>query len=330
MKNKVLFVGDCHEYLADAAKKFDPLAILINHENHEHFIKEKTKWVGYTSLGDLPKDLSIFNRLISIADQIFYCPPKKWSDNKHAKDATCFTDSIQGLTEFYLYSTHKLHSNVSGLETNKFDVDQYLELKEKRKIDSICLWVAGCSTTDGVGVLPEERYGHLLEKKLNLPAIFLTKPASSISWAADQILRSDIRAGDIVVWGLTNEHRLFLWDPYYKNMADVKYDSKNKFGFSSRTIGELQLHETNLAIAIQQIDAVKNFCQKTNSKLLLVNIHSSIALNLHLIPIKEFFLYICETDDYIDTGNDGLHPGPKQHQDYANFCYQALTKLQYI
>lgn len=331
MKKITLFVGDCNESLCQTAKQFDSEAVLIDQSNFTNFTNSTSGFTGYTSLADLPKDLSVFYDLLNCADEIVYCPPNSWSDQKtvNLEDPT---NSIQGLTEYYLYVTSKNKNNVVGLDLSNFDSTPYINLKTDRPSNDRSLWVVGCSTTAGIGVDDNERYGVLLSKRLNLPVSFLADPGSSINWAADQILRSDIQEQDIVVWGLTSEDRMSFWNPSTNKLMHVHSHSKDveQLKLSYKTINQLLVHETNLLSAIQKIYEVSNFCNKIKAKLLIFNIHSSNTLNLHLNNVKEFLVYLSTSNKYIDVGNDNRHPGPKQHQAYADFCHSALKQLKYI
>jgi hypothetical protein len=332
MKKITLFVGDCDPSIAQAAQQFDSDAILVDCNNYENFLNATNEVTGYTSLADLPKDVSVFYKLLDAADFIRYCPPVTWSDNSTTNFKNMYS-SIQGITEFYLCVFAKLKNNVDGLDTYNFNIAPYLELVDERKTKNTQLWIAGCSTTAGSGVKDSERYGEVLGKLLNLPVSFLAKAGTSISWAADQIIRSDITAGDIVVWGLTEENRLTIWSeinnrPVHVNVHQLHLDST---GFSSDAITQLLVHDTNFFTAIQKISEVINFCNKIQAKLLIINIHLSDLLCLHLIHnIKEFFLYLFPSGLPIDLGSDQGHPGPKQHQAYADFCQSALKTLHYI
>jgi hypothetical protein len=330
MKKRTLFVGDCDSSIAKVALQADSRAILISSTNYEIFLQAAGNITGYTSLADLPKDLTIFCDLINHADSIVYAPPAHWSDNK-IFNIDYPTTSIQGLTEYLLYTVQKNKNNVIGLDLSTVDPSVFLETAGSREVGEPTMWVAGCSTTDGVGVGSTERYGHLLGATCGLPVIFLSRSGTSISWAADQILRADIRENDIVVWGLTDESRLTHWSELENCVIDITVSSSkidsSKILLDSTTIDKLLAHKTNLLTAIQRIHEVINFCKKAKAKLLIVNIHSSNTLNLYLHNIKEFFLF---SAPWIDLGNDQKHPGPKQHQAYADFCQHALKQLQYI
>jgi hypothetical protein len=331
MKNITLFVGDCNTDIAKTAQQFDSNAILIDCNNYKQVLQSTHGFTGYTSLADLPKNLAVFCELLDVADSIRYCPPAKWSDGKTI-DFENVTTSIQGLTEFYLHAINKIKNNVIGLTLENFKLSPYLTLADTRKTQNAQLWVAGCSTTAGVGVNNVERYGELLGNWLNLPVSFLAEPCSSISWAADQILRSDIKPNDIVVWGLTSENRLTMWDERYHRPVHVnnRSDAVSNTSLSTQSLNKLLVHKTNFFLAIQKVIEVSNFCKKIQAKLLIINIHASVSLALHLIGIEEFFLYTHPSNQPIDIGNDSEHAGPKQHQSYADFCQTALKKLNYI
>ena len=113
MNNKFLltvFIGDVDISLANAAKAHTPDAFLIDTKNYKSIIaNDLTRHTTiYTSLGDLPNNLQALLDICTLADDIVYCPPIYWSDNKTA-DEFDPTDSVQGLTENFLLvlSQHK-------------------------------------------------------------------------------------------------------------------------------------------------------------------------------------------------------------------------------
>lgn len=331
MKKITLFVGDCTESLAVVAKQFDSEAVLINSTNYEKFQTTSNGYTAYTSLADLPNQCEILYDLLLLADSVHYCPPSSWSDQKNV-DPEDVTNSIQGLTEFYLGSANKIKNHVVGLDLSRYSVDAYLKLVAGRNSPDPQLWVIGCSTTAGIGVEQNQTYGYLLSQRLNLPVSVLATNASSISWAADQILRSDIQKNDILVWGLTQENRFTLWDEDRESVAHVIPNTTRTSygGLPTKTIEQLLVHKTNFFTAIQKVFEVVNFCQKIKAKLLIFNVHSSSLLNIHLHGVKEFFTYVNKPYHFADFGTDNLHPGPIQHKLYADFCQQQLKNLNYI
>ena len=331
-----LFVGDVGEYLAKLAKTHNPAAFLIDHSNYCEFLKNipKSQVTVYTSLGDLPNDLTIFNKIVSCATTIIYSPPTAWSDCK-TLDLDKISNSIQGLTEFLLHINNKINKNVINLNLSQYNDQPYLALEDIRKSNDPQLWIVGCSFSHGVGVDANKRYGHILGKKLNLSVSYLTNGGTSICWAADQLLRSDIQKGDIVVWGLTNEYRFARWSDIAEELihfTSVSYPEQIiKTTFSKSTINKLLVDKNNFSSAIQAVNQVNNFCKKIKAKLLIIGLMQTDALTMHLNKLTTYFPYYnVNSLDVIDVGSDNMHPGPLQHQLYADFCQSALKQLNYI
>lgn len=322
MKN--IFFGDNDVGLSQVATSADPTAFLLTAENYIDYVNGLDFTTAYTGLADLPKNISLVVKILDLADTITYCPPKVWSG-----------DGIQEYTEFLLLMFKKFKNNVINLNINNQNFSKYVSLADTRQDSKQQLWVAGCSISHGVGIASENRYGELLSKKLNLPVSYLTKTGSSIEWAADQILRSDVRENDIVVWGLTSEYRF----PYWNNTADkvahlspAVIESGTNLPIDRFVAKQLICNDNHLQYqALIHIFQVINFCKKTNAKLLILGLLTSHLSVLFLDNIKEFFPYFNTSSfDYIDYGDDALHPGIKQHQAYADYCYQSLKKLNYI
>lgn len=321
MENKVvILVGDVGDYLSEAAKELDSTATLLTQDNSDNL----KAGIYYTSLGDF-SNLNSFIRLLEKANTLIYQPPTQWSD----VDQNGFS-YMQEWTEFYLlYCQSRAEVlEIQNIQTD--DIKSMLELSDYRKSEQPQLWSVGCSITHGVGVLPSERYGQLIADSLNLPVSFLSSTGSSISWAADQILRSDIRSGDIVVWGLTSTNRL----PYYQDKAvthvNVSYYQKNpKF---NSIIDMSRLDEPHMKYqSVTSIAQVVNFCQKVGAKLWL----AGVLVDRHFIKYASYFPnYIqllgnigCkESEMFIDLGSDNSHPGPLTHKYYAENIINKINQ----
>jgi hypothetical protein len=332
-----IYVGDTHQELAFAAQAGDPTAFLIDYTNCQEFLTTQfdRDIVAYTCVGDLP-NLEIFYNILFRADQIVYFPPAVWSDQTEL-DGLDPTQCIQGLTENALLFFSD-RAPVENIELCLSKKDPVL-LADVRRSDQAQLWSVGCSVTDGFGVDTEQRYGHLLANKLDLPCSFLTKSGSSLAWAADQILRSDIRAGDIVVWGLTETFRTQIIQD--NNVTVINIGSYNK-ELSKIVPVELFYSWDTLYTGLYAIEQVYNFCQKMQVNLLLFGV--LIAPNLlryvksknnffnfpHKLKFKKTSVSQSISNVYADLGTDNFHAGPLQHQLYADFCQSALKKLNYI
>lgn len=325
-----LFVGDVCETLGQQALQFDANAFLIDHSNYKNFLVSdiSTDTTVYTSLGDLPKNLEIFYLIAMTATEIVYSPPQKWADGLTIDPASP-TECVQGLTEsmLLLISNRRTVHNLNLCYLNP----TVNPLVEQRKISEAQLWIAGCSISHGVGVDSSQRYGQLLSQKLRLPCSFLTMPGSSISWAADQILRSDILPGDIVVWGITNSERTTLFD--HNKMTCVNVGSYTREpGLDKVLPAEELLNETTFYSHLYSIEQVINFCEKLQATLLLLGLLVSDNMLRYLKAKDNYFHYDYDIEfrdnikyiKFSDLGTDNQHPGPQQHQLYADYCQHIL------
>jgi hypothetical protein len=306
-----VFVGDNDPGLATVAQKTDPKAFLVDHKNYKKFLSghDSNDVTVYTSFSDLPKitarDAVLFE-ILKKADVVFYCPPAKWSD--HCDDFSW--NSNQTITEYFLYHAKLINNNVHGLDLTCYQNSDYLDLSELRKTEAKQLWVAGGSLPHGVGVSADERFGALISKKLNLAVSHLTKPGCSIEWAQDQILRSDIRTNDIVVWQLTPETRA----PKATNKKVMA--EKNP---------DILLDETSLYRALTSVHRVVNFCKKISAQLVIIPAGCSEHLQLLIHNLDEYCQFPYQTQS-LDKGTDNIHPGPQQHQVWAEIICKHLLK----
>ena len=312
-----LYIGDTDSELAKEVLAVDPQAFLIDRANYKEFLTcPPDNATVYTSLGDLPNNYNCI-KILDLADTITYCPPVKWSSS-----------TIQDYTEYLLSSFAKFKNNVNSFSVVSQKDKKYLKLAETRKTEQIQLWISGCSYSDGIGVTHQERYGQLLANQLNLPVAFLTFSGSSIAWAADQILRSDIRANDIIVWGLTSENRFPYWNKDTQQVEHILPTNKSTCTIKKFISHKLLVNEEECIYkAVTHVQQVINFCNKIHAKLLIIGLLPSTTLSFLLHNNKEYF---SQPYELMDRGADNQHPGPKQHQAYADFCQSALKKLNYI
>ena len=244
-KNTVsIFLGDCSEYLADLAKNHDPSAWLLDHSSLQAFqnLIHRSPLTVYTSLGDLSKDLYKVYEILKKADVIFYCPPDQWSDGKKF-DILDPCSCMQGLTEVLLMLLPKTIDiqGFAGFSLVDYDPNP---LVDQRKKQNKQMWVAGCSISHGTGVGIKQRYGELLSNALGLESSFLTRPGSAIDWSADQILRSDIRSGDIVIWGITGWRRI-TYIHEHKLLPGINIRSYEEFPAHEKIVSVKQLFCSN-------------------------------------------------------------------------------------
>lgn len=318
-----IFVGDCDEDLAKAAKSCDPTAFLIDSAVYQKLKKGKLprQFVAYTSLADLPKiteDDSPLWTVLNVADRITYHPPAVWSDHKEEFDHW----SVQRFTEFLLSEIQREKNNVRGLNLDHYVSTDWLPVLASRSHDSAQLWVAGCSVSHGVGVNDNQRYGYLLAQQLAQPVSFLTQGGSSIPWAVDQLLRADIKAGDTVILGITSEYRNTSLE---KNKI-VHRPLWSRSVSDSRTFCDTENYFYLGIIALHQI---RNYIDKIGARLVLLPILCSENIKLRLLHCPEYCA-VPYAERFLDLGTDGKHPGPGQHQAYADLIYTFLESRQWI
>lgn len=296
--NITIYVGDITEELANRACRADPGARLIDK------LSKLTPGTYYVSLGDI-NSLYDFGCILQQADSIVYSPPAQWTDTK-----------LKTWTEDYLCV---FADRTKGFDIQSNDCATILNLVDQRHSDQAQLWSVGCSITYGVGVDNDQRYGQLLANSLHLPVSFLAQPGASISWAADQILRSDIRAGDTVVWGLTSIERF----PYFKN-NQLTHVTPNTYALDPKFKHRVDISfldsQQLIYQAVVSVNQVINFCKKIGARLILAQLFGR-GLERYLTGYPD---YIMLTGQFgrdlagldIDKGTDNAHPGPKMHQWY--------------
>lgn len=206
------------------------------------------------------------------------------------------------------------------------------QLLGARSTSDPVLWTVGCSVTFGLGLnSKQQRWGALLAEKMNINEITLSKSGSSIFYAADQVLRSDIRNGDVVVWGLTNVPRIEVsrdWNFDNNTIADYQQLEKDMQYWNLDYFES----ETQVLKAIRNILQVKNFCYKMNAKLYLVNlldiswIGVAFSNSEKFIDLTQDLHVIGNTVYFTDLGTDGLHPGPLQHKQYAQKIFNFIKE----
>jgi len=320
----VIVVGDTNHELARKAKLIDPQAYLVTDDN----VLDIHNGTIYTSIGDL-SSISKFYNLLSQSSKIICAFPKIWSDQKNISNKY----SMHWLTSMYVL----LVSKYFDIPVHNFvDTNIKLQIPLPRQSNTGSqLWVAGCSTTFGSGLVsPEQRYANILGNELQMPFTVLAETGSSINWACGQLLQSDIRSGDIVICGLTTASRDMY---YYKNTVNHLNTSFYKKHPTFNKIVPLDYLESDDLFykTMQSINAVRNFCKKLGAKLLLVSIHTDIDLQSCIVSSADFLIIHgsngCDWENsFFDYGTDNLHPGPLTHQYYASKIKNKLKELDYI
>lgn len=313
---KTIFVGDVTSELCDAAKAFDPFASLVAQEN-----LSLPSGTCYVSLGDLPSIDSLKN-ILEKADTIIYHPPSSWSDEKNS------FSYMQLWTEFYImyfYHNNKKIIGIDKIKTNSISVDTV----DKRKVETPQLWIAGCSISHGMGVSNEQRYGEIISKQLDLPVSFLTAPGGSNEWASEQILLSDIREGDILIFGLTSFNRFLYYTDKSYHINVSTYKEKPEL----QEIFNINLLNSNWVKykSISHIHQVVNFCKKIKCKFIIAGIIIDEYDIFYIQNIPNYIQILGSTgmgnQRWVDVGTAPLHPGPLSHKLYAEILLKKLNDL---
>lgn len=309
-----IYLGDVTRDLADLAISADPQAQLVNHTNYQN-LKTGTY---FTSLGDV-KDLHTLSLVLNQANVIVYAPPTKWSDEHKGVSAMC-----QWYNDYL--NVYKFRCTVKNFNTiNEFDNIAFLA--DHRKTPHPQLWVAGCSISHGIGVTPQTRYGQLLSEYLNLEASFLTQGGSSLEWAANQILRSDIKENDLVVWGLTGHRRFSRFNKNKMEYLTVRTP------FVSKTLIDFMDSDHTLYQSVTSVLQVINFCKKVKAHLILASLIDTVVVNylpknVHLVMLAGLLGRDIE-NMFFDLGTDEIHPGPITHEFYAKEIYKKVKQINF-
>jgi hypothetical protein len=300
-------------YISHGKYKFDhQQSSLLDYKNYQR-INDSTDDADYhTSFSDLAgMDISILFKNVKeiiVVDIDF-------------TDLTYNTGRL--LNEIY-----KNNLKVEFLGCKELDVYAINKVNQKRPHNKPVMWMAGCSITAGYGVAEHERYGKILSENLNTPEILLAKLGSSILYAADQLLRSDIRADDIVIWGLTNIPRVEVCDNTdFCPVPVTSYDFLEK----SLQYWDLDYFSspTQNLIHIRMILQVVNFCNKVGARLYLANMIDTTWIPVVFKDYSNFINFSKEVNligftKFMDLGTDGAHPGPEQHKEYAKKIFNLI------
>jgi hypothetical protein len=324
-----LFVGPPTSEVADAAKKHDSTAYIIDLSN----CNQNHYGVCYTSLGDL-RDEFILAKLFEQASIIIYIPSAEWINNKKVKRKTEQFILEEMLFRFSLDKNKKilnLPKNTYWPSITSSASQSMIKLADHRKTENCQLWTAGCSITYGFGVTESDRYANLLAEKLNLTQSVLAEYGSSITWATDQIIRSDIRSGDIVVWGITSHLRFPFWD---ENKEQINHIHPGYYVWTpnfAKTISLDYLSSPTLKYeAIRSIYQVNNYCKKISAKLILVGLLPENEIGEYLNNNFTNYIHLAHYNldgintRFLDIATDLIHPGPITHQWYADQIYNFI------
>lgn len=213
----------------------------------------------------------------------------------------------------YLSHTHKV-TNFAVEQPKTFTSNVY------KQIDSKKIWIFGCSHAHGIGLdHPDQRFGAIAARHLNLPAVFVTRPGSSLQWSLRHLLNCEFGQDDIVIWQLTSPPRVTVYDTEPKEV--VLATSSNRCLLDVFNDQQIFFHHCSL------INYGVRYLRSKNIKFVLTSLLEKQSL---------FYEYLDEYTKYpeycyipvpcVDRGNDGQHFGPLSHQGIAK---HIIDRVQY-
>jgi hypothetical protein len=314
MKTYDLIIGDNGTEIAEYAALMFANTLLVTKDMYDQIDTGSFDCL-YTSLADIDADQLL--TLCQQAKAVHYWQPLQ-CESKELLEYT-----VQVLTK--IVSHYKI--SIRNFTVNS-DPTNSLRLMDYRKSSSPQLWITGCSYAYGFGLNESnQRYIEIIAKEIHRSFSDLSSPGSSIDWAADQLLRSDIQQDDIVVWGISGINRV---DYYIDNQritvpGIIDYPSAGLKKFFDKMITD----DNRVNQSVKLIYQVKNFVEKAGAKLILI-FHKDLSLYEHA---KVFEQYLWTLDSYVpisdqqDSTVDG-HPGPVTNKIWATEILEFLNSIK--
>lgn len=320
----ISIIGDVDQSLSSYSKSLYPDAVHIDLACINNTIR-------FYSLGDMTMERFIIHLLES--DKIIFHNKEQWSDDS-LKDTTqsilyifCAVGFANKVFKFD-YQNYEFVKNPIFTDCVNFDKDDhkytvdlqkitnfnpknYNGLVDYRKTQSLPqFWIAGCSYANG-SYLPnmEDRYGQLVADHYGWKCSFLSRGGSSIDFAADQIIRSDIRKGDVVIVGLTGVERCswFVSNKQVDVNAGVERLDKLKPELSElykggdiNLLSKIRVDDARINFAERHVNQIVAQCKKSNAILvLMVHEHLSLPENA-----TRFTKFLSQFDCFLDLTSE--------------------------
>ena len=317
-----LIVGDVTEDISFFAQTISADASLLTKDSSY----DLRPGVYYISFGDFDHYRQ-FTDFLALSNKIIYYPPKRWSDTD--RKGVSYMKKWTELALQYFYDKIQ----IENFSVTSRDATVALSLEDSRKTDAAQIWIAGGSDSLGIGIKKQERYGQLLADHFGVEVSFLTKPGASMAWMADQLIRSDLRSGDIIIYSIVPDGRL----SYYHNNEIIHLGvSRYEINPSFNKIFPLPLLDTDTIKFYQpliSLHQVINFCKKIGAQLLIAGLSPTLADYCVQFPnyinLSHYRFGLESKDLFLDVGTDGTHPGPKTHQFYAENIIAKIQQLNF-
>jgi hypothetical protein len=311
-------------YISHSRHKFDDKSKLLDNTNLNKALSINEQIDYHTSIADI--QFENIQRTIQSANEIILVDLDLYNDNLKDGDYFQYGRLVNEL--------FRVRDKVKNFEwIDKLDYNFFNRVLKQRTSDNPILWTLGCSVTYGVGVKYNERWGSILSDKLGMLEISLSLPGHSNGWCADQILRSDVRSGDIVLWGLTDISRIEYAKNWQLHSVPITGYSKLPASLQHYNLDYFD-SQTKFVSTIKNILQVKNYCEKINAKLYLINLMDTTYFKSVFNKLPNYTDCAVERNyygyndplDFIDLGTDQQHPGPLQHQEYASKILKLIKE----
>lgn len=195
-----------------------------------------------------------------------------------------------------------------------------LDFTMTRPTSDSVLWVFGCSYSHGVGVNPKQKYSSLVQQKLDLPLVDITKPGTSTRWGLQHLIHADIKSTDTVIWQITPYDRFTKKTSFTDPSTEVllKNQSKDVLAFVN--------HPQLVFDHISLIDYGVQILRSIGCKFCMISIENKSSYSVQCLKEYTKFPEYCYIPNFtIDVGSDNEHPGPNSHLLVAQ---SILNKLQ--
>jgi len=320
----------------------------------------------YVSLGDV--GISNFLKILLDADQIIYHNKSSEWSSLELKNLTDNVIYLLGINGFYskiynfpfksfvleknLLYKHLIESDITDQiliqKICNYYKDNFLGLVAHRRSFEPQIWIAGCSYAKGAHVDISERYGSVIAKFFGYSSTNIAHSGSSIDFAADQIIRSNLRSGDLLIWGITGPQRFTWFDTgHVENVNWGHIDEKVTSDKRKKFLNSVLVDDSRLYLSQRHIEQVQRTCDKIGCNLILIY-HETLGLSDHILPMKKFlsqypgFVDINQimiekfgadrlNKNYnVDLAADYLHPGRKTHSAWAEILINFIKSKKYM
>lgn len=300
--------------------------ILLDNKNLNSELSKLAKIDYATSIADI--QFQNIKRVINEAKEIILI------DLDFLKTGETLVDGDYFVYGRLLNELYRVRTKVKNFEwIDNLNYNLFNNLTATRTTDKPVLWTAGCSVTYGVGVASDQRWGSIVSNALGIAEVTLSKPGHSNAWSADQILRSDIKSGDVVIWGLTDISRVEYATDWQLHAIPITGYSELPKSLQHYKLDYFD-SQTKFVTAIKNILQVVNYCKKIGVELYLINLMDTTYFKVVFDSMHNYIDCAAENEyygyddplDFIDIGTDGKHPGPLQHQVYASTILKLIKE----